>query len=52
VGKVSWEAIITGAAPALLPDDVLTSVATPAHAFRLRSVTDRRLHETWEVVPT
>lgn len=52
VAEASWEAIITGTAPALLPDDVLTSVATPALAFRLRSVIDRRLHETWDVTPT
>jgi hypothetical protein len=52
VGKTAWELIITGPGPALEPEDVLTSVATPTRAFRLRSVVDRRLHETWEVVPT
>jgi hypothetical protein len=52
VAETTWEAIIVGAAPALLPDDVLTSATAPALAFRLRSVTDRRLHETWDVTPT
>jgi hypothetical protein len=51
VGKTEWEAIIIASGPALLPEDTLTSVASPALAFRLRAVTDRRLHETWEVVP-
>ena len=51
VGEVAWEAIIIGEAPQLQPEDLLTSVAEPARAFRLRSVVDRRLHETWEVVP-
>jgi hypothetical protein len=36
----------------LLPDDVLVSLGSPALAFRLRSLTDRRLHETWDVTPT
>lgn len=52
VPETSWELIIIGAAPALRPDDVLASVATPALAFRLRSLTDRRLHQTWQVTPT
>jgi hypothetical protein len=51
VGKTEWEAIIIASGPALLPEDTLTSVASPTLAFRLRAVTDRRLHETWEVVP-
>lgn len=51
VGKTEWELIIIGAGPALAPEDVLTSVASPALAFRLRSVVDRRLHETWRVEP-
>jgi hypothetical protein len=51
VGEVAWEAIIIGEAPQLQPEDMLTSVETPTLAFRLRSVVDRRLHETWEVAP-
>jgi hypothetical protein len=52
VGETAWEAILIGASPILLPDDVLTSAASPGLAFRLRSVIDRRLHETWDVTPT
>jgi hypothetical protein len=52
VGETTWEAIVVGASPILLPDDVLASVASPSLAFRLRSLTDRRLHETWDVAPT
>jgi hypothetical protein len=52
VGETAWEAIIVGASPILLPDDVLSSLASPGLAFRLRSLTDRRLHETWDVAPT
>jgi hypothetical protein len=51
VPETAWEAILIGASPALQAADVLTSVATPALAFRLRSLIDRRLHETWEVTP-
>jgi hypothetical protein len=52
VGETAWEAIVVGIGPILLPDDVLTSLASPALAFRLRSLTDRRLYETWDVAPT
>jgi hypothetical protein len=51
VGKTEWEAIVIASGPALLPEDTLTSVASPTISFRLRNVTDRRLHETWSVIP-
>lgn len=51
VAATAWEAIVIGAGPVLQAEDVLTSVATPSLAVRLRSRVDRRLHETWEVTP-
>jgi hypothetical protein len=51
VAETAWELILIGAGPALASADVLTSVAAPALAFRLRSLVDRRLHETWDVEP-
>lgn len=46
-----WELIVIADGPALLPEDTLTSVADTSKVFRLRAVTDRYLHETWEVLP-